>query len=290
MAPSPSSILACTSPKGVVSLALAGWTSLPNTVGLVHKPKSSETVPPWYPGRGTSGLKVVGIPSGRCTWGLEVPNSCSWHLGLHSSLWGAQRRPLSSRQAPRSHLFLGSPLTPTTNQVCWLYIPSTWSNLCSLLLGVLEKDHSLCPPLACQPAIAGSTWGLAPAPVRASDQDQWRPVQVLVLLSDVIPGSRKVTHQWEPVRLSGEDQYWWPSSGRALLHLWLHPWDLLLGQSWLWEWWQTSSHILLVDWLSLSMHPCSVAAATRACQWASLVPANSCSSEVSCLPLCEAQL
>ena len=105
---------------------------------------------------------------------------------------------------------------------------------------------------------------------------------------DVVPGSRKVTHQWEPVRLSGGDWAWWPSSGRALQHLQLHPWDLLLGQSQFWEWWQTSSPILVVDWLSLSMHSSSMVAAARACQWVSLALASSNSPKVSCLPLWEA--
>ena len=72
------------------------------------------------------------------------------------------------------------------------------------------------------------------------------------------------------------------------MHLWLHPWDFLLGQSWLWEWWQMSGHILVVDWLSLSMLSYNVAAAIRACQWTSLALVSSHSPEVSCLPLCEA--
>ena len=46
MVPSPSSILACTLPKCVVSLALVGGTSPPNTVGLVLEPESSGTVTP----------------------------------------------------------------------------------------------------------------------------------------------------------------------------------------------------------------------------------------------------
>ena len=106
--------------------------------------------------------------------------------------------------------------------------------------------------------------------------------------SDVVPGSRKVTCQWEPVGLSVGDQAWWPSSDGALWHIWLYPWDLLFGQSQLWKQWQTYSPILVVDQLSLSMYSSNTVAAARAWQWASLALASSCSPKVSCLSLWEA--
>ena len=102
---------------------------------------------------------------------------------------------------------------------------------------------------------------------------------------DVVPGYRKVTHQWEPVRLSGGNWAWWPSSGGALQHLWLCPWDLLLGWSQLWELWQMSGPILVIDWPSLSMCSSSMAAPTRASWWASLASAHSHSPIVSHLSL-----
>ena len=101
--------------------------------------------------------------------------------------------------------------------------------------------------------------------------------------SDVDSVSRKVTCQCEPVGLHVGDQAWLPSSGEALWHLQLCPWDLLFGWSWLWEWWQTSGLILVVDQLSLSICPSNMEVAARACQWASLASASSHSSEVSCL-------
>ena len=57
--------------------------------------------------------------------------------------------------------------------------------------------------------------------VRVPDQDQQSPGPVTCSSLDVVPGSWKVTHQWEAVRLSGGDWAWWPSSGRALWCLWL---------------------------------------------------------------------
>ena len=92
------------------------------------------------------------------------------------------------------------------------------------------------------------------------------PVHILVLLPDVVPGSKKVTHQWEPVGLSGGNWGYWLSSGGALWLLQPCPQDLLLYWSQLGEQWWTSSHILLVDQLSLSICSSSVAAATKACQ------------------------
>ena len=74
----------------------------------------------------------------------------------------------------------------------------------------------------------------------------------------------------------------------ALWHLWLCPWDLLLSWSQLWEWCQMSSLMLVVDWLSLSIHSSSVAAATSACWWASLTLVSSHSPNMSCLSLWEA--
>ena len=179
---------------------------------LVCNPKSSETVPPYYLGRGTLGSEAVGIPFGGYRWGLEGLYSHSQHLGLHSLLMGAQRRPLFSRQAPRSHLLLGSPLTPATNWVCQLYVPSTWSNLCGLPPGILEKDCSLWPLLAWWLAPTGSTQGLAPAPAEAPDQDQWRPTQVPVLLLMLILGPG----EW-PVNRSQSDSVEGTEIGSLLL-------------------------------------------------------------------------
>ena len=73
----------------------------------------------------------------------------------------------------------------------------------------------------------------------------------------------------------------------VLWHLHLHPCDLL-GWSWLWEWWQMSGLIMVVDQLSLSICSSNTKVATRAHQWASLALASSHSPEVSCLSLWEA--
>ena len=106
--------------------------------------------------------------------------------------------------------------------------------------------------------------------------------------SSYVSGSGKVSHQGEPGRLCVGDQAWLPSSGEALHCLQLHPGDLLLSSSWLWEWWQTSDLIQVVDLLSLSIHSSNAAAASRAHQWASLALASSHSPEVPCLSLWEA--
>ena len=123
----------------------------------------------------------------------------------------------------------------------------------------------------------------ASALVGAPDQDQQRPAQVFVLLQRSFLGLGK----W-PIDGGQSDSVertdWKPSSDRALQHLCLHPWDLLHGWSQLWEWWQASSCILVVDQLSLSVYCSSVAAAARACQWASLALVSSCSPKVSHLP------
>ena len=129
-----------------------------------------------------SGLEVAGIPSSRFTRGLVVPNNHCWHLGPRSSFRGFQKRPLSSRQAPGSHLPPGSPLAPTTSWVCWPSTSSTWSTFRHLLPGALVRDHSPCPPFEWQPAPGGSARCLAPALVRAPDQVWQRAAQLLGLL------------------------------------------------------------------------------------------------------------
>ena len=117
--------------------------------------------------------------------------------------------------------------------------------------------------------MAGSCWsvqGLAPALVGAPEQNQQRPAQVPVLLqmlflvqeSDPLMGASQT--QWRELSLVA-------FSDEVLQHLWLHPQDLLLGWSWLWEWWWTSGHVLVVDWLSLSMHSFSTVAAARSLWW-----------------------
>ena len=65
--------------------------------------------------------------------------------------------------------------------------------------------------------------------------------------SDIYSGSWKVTGQCDPVGLCIGDQAWLHSSGGALQCLWLCPWGLFLGWSWLWEWWQMSGLVLVVD-------------------------------------------
>ena len=108
--------------------------------------------------------------------------------------------------------------------------------------------------------------------------------------SSDVSGSRKVTHQCKPVRLPVGDQAWLPSSGMAPWHIQLCPRDLLLGWSQLWEQWQMSSLVLVVDWLSLSICSFSVVVAARACQWASLASASSHSPYISCISPWEALL
>ena len=88
--------------------------------------------------------------------------------------------------------------------------------------------------------------------------------------------------QWRGPRLVAFT--WWGPMAPAA-----PPQDLLFGQSQLWEHWQMSGHILVVDWLNLSMHSFSMEAAASAHWWASLALVSSHSPEVSCLPLCEAQ-
>ena len=106
--------------------------------------------------------------------------------------------------------------------------------------------------------------------------------------SDVNSGSWKVTHQCDPVGLCLRDWAWLPSHSGALWCLQLHPWGLLLGWSWLWEWWQTPGFILVVDQLSLSICSSNMEAAASTCQWAFLALVNSHSPEVSCLSLWKA--
>ena len=107
---------------------------------------------------------------------------------------------------------------------------------------------------------------------------------------DVVPGSRKVAHWWKQVRLGVGEWAWWPSLAEALQYLWLHPWEFLLSQSWLWEQWQMSGPTLVVDQLSLSICCSNMAVATSACWWNSLALASSHSPKVSCLSLWEALL
>ena len=105
--------------------------------------------------------------------------------------------------------------------------------------------------------------------------------------SDIDSRSWKVIHQCDPVGLCIWDWAWPPASSGALWHLWLCLQDLLLGWSQLWEWWQMSGLILVVDQLSLSIHSSNMEAAASACRWASLASASSQSPEVSCLSLWE---
>ena len=76
-----------------------------------------------------------------------------------------------------------------------------------------------------------------------------------------------------------------PSSGCTLWCLQFHPLDLLLWQTQLQEWTQTSSQPQVVDQLSHSISSSKAAAVATALQWASLTLAMSPSAEVSLLPL-----
>ena len=70
----------------------------------------------------------------------------------------------------------------------------------------------------------------------------------------------------EPVGLCVGDWAWLSSSGWGpMVPLALHPQDLLLGWSQLWEWWQMSNLILVVDWLSLSIYSSNMEVAASAC-------------------------
>ena len=61
-------------------------------------------------------------------------------------------------------------------------------------------------------------------------------------------------------------------SGRALWHLLLHPWDLLLYRSQLWEGAWAPGHCLVMDWLSHSIFSSKVMVVVRAFWWALLLP------------------
>ena len=74
------------------------------------------------------------------------------------------------------------------------------------------------------------------------------------------------------------------SSSHTLWPLLFHPQDLLLWQSWLWEWAWMSSQPWVMDQLNLSVFPSKVAMVARALQWASHAFSRSLLAEVSLSP------
>ena len=69
-------------------------------------------------------------------------------------------------------------------------------------------------------------------------------------------------------------------SGKAWQHIWLHPQDLLLCQSQLWDGVWASGWPLVRDWLSHSIFSSRMMVVTRALWWASITSASWVSAEV----------
>ena len=102
--------------------------------------------------------------------------------------------PLSFRQVPENHLFLGYPPAPVTNLVCGLDSFSTQSSSHMQSLGALIRDHSPLPPPVWQLAPIGNALCPATALARAPDQGLWRAAQLPGLLptSTLGPGRRPI--------------------------------------------------------------------------------------------------
>ena len=109
------------------------------------------------------------------------PDSNSQCCISHSSIGGAQKRPISFGLAPGYHLLLESSPAPTTNLVYQLLIPSTLPTFLIPPLGVLWENDCLPLPHTCQLAPGRNAPHWAPAPVGPQVKFQGRGFSLFIL-------------------------------------------------------------------------------------------------------------
>ena len=100
---------------------------------------------------------------------MEPDNNFQHHIS-HSSVGGAQKRPIYFGLAPGHLLHLESSQAPATNLVYQLFIPSTLPTFHIPPLEVLQENGFLCPPHTHQLAPRRNGPHQAPAVVGASGQ------------------------------------------------------------------------------------------------------------------------
>ena len=151
---------------------IGDWSFWPSIEEPGCRSQSSFIVPPRVPCKGSSGLVARGNPFGRDNGVPVGQGNDSQCCATHSSVEGAQKRPISFGLVPGHHPHLELSLSPATNFRYLLPTRSILSTFHTLPLGLLQEKGLLGLPHTCQPAPGRTTLHCAPTPVGVPGQIQ----------------------------------------------------------------------------------------------------------------------